>query len=121
MKAVNYLKVLGSVACVALACHAYAQTSDMNAATTQTPATATSIPAAKSVKKAGHQLGYSVRKALAKAQGVDVSNISVRARGGSVTLTGTVPDEGQIDKAGDAAKTVKGVSSVDNKLTVMQQ
>jgi osmotically-inducible protein OsmY len=45
----------------------------------------------------------------------------VRARGGAVTLTGTVPDEGQIEAAGAAAKGVAGVTSVSNKLTVMQQ
>ncbi|QCP50887.1 BON domain-containing protein [Trinickia violacea] len=119
MKAVNYLKALGGVACVVLACSAYAQASDTSAAATA-PATA-SAPAAKAVKKANRQLGYTVRKALAKAQGLDVSNISVRARGGAVTLTGTVPDQGQIDTAGDTAKGVKGVTSVTNKLSVMQQ
>jgi osmotically-inducible protein OsmY len=50
-----------------------------------------------------------------------VSNIAVRARGGAVTLTGSVPDQGQIDAAGEAAKGVAGVTSVSNKLNVMQQ
>ncbi|MCO8649772.1 BON domain-containing protein, partial [Burkholderia multivorans] len=31
------------------------------------------------------------------------------------------PDQAQIDKAGEAAKGVKGVTSVTNKLTVQQQ
>ncbi|TKC91148.1 BON domain-containing protein [Trinickia terrae] len=117
MKAVNYLKALGGVACVVLACSAYAQASDTAAA----PAATASAPSAKAVKKANRTLGYTVRKALAKTQGLDVSNISVRARGGAVTLTGTVPDQGQIDAAGEAAKGVKGVTSVANKLSVMQQ
>jgi len=43
----------------------------------------------------------------------------VRARGGAVTLTGSVPDQSQVDKAGDVAKTVDGVTSVANKLTVV--
>jgi hyperosmotically inducible protein len=30
-----------------------------------------------------------------------------------------VPDQGQIDKAGDVAKGVDGVTSVSNKLTVV--
>jgi hyperosmotically inducible protein len=50
-----------------------------------------------------------------------VSSISVRARGGAVTLTGSVPEQGQIDAAGDVAKGVAGVTSVSNKLTVVQQ
>ena len=58
---------------------------------------------------------------LFRSQGVDVSNIAVRARGGAVTLTGSVPDQGQIDAAGQAAKGVAGVTSVSNKLTVVQQ
>jgi hyperosmotically inducible periplasmic protein len=107
MKAVNYLKALGGVACMVLACGAFAQASATSAAPAA-PATA-SAPAAKAVKKANRTLGYTVRKALAKAQG------------GAVTLTGTVPDQGQIDLAGDAAKGVKGVTSVSNKLSVMQQ
>ncbi|HEY3598320.1 MAG TPA: BON domain-containing protein, partial [Paraburkholderia sp.] len=38
-----------------------------------------------------------------------------------VTLTGSVPDQGQIDMAGDSAKGVAGVTSVSNKLNVQQQ
>ncbi len=72
-------------------------------------------------QEANSQLGRKVRAALAKTQGIDVSNIAVRARGGAVTLTGSVPDQGQIDAAGEAAKGVAGVTSVSNKLNVMQQ
>jgi hyperosmotically inducible protein len=116
MKKVNYLKALVGAASVVLACSAFAQASNTGAAATAAPASA-----AKAAKHANRQLGRQVRAALAKAQGVDVSNISVRARGGAVTLTGTVPDQGQIDKAGATAQGVAGVTSVANKLTVMQQ
>ncbi len=116
MKTVAFLKTLGAVVCVAVACSAYAQ-DDAASAAAGTMATAP----AKSTKSTDRKLGYAVRKAISRAQGVDVSNISVRARGGAVTLTGSVPDQGQIDKAGDAAKGVAGVTSVSNKLTVMQQ
>ena len=75
----------------------------------------------KAGKHANHELGRKVRAALTKTQGLDVSHIAVRARGGAVTLTGSVPVEGQIAVAGDAAKGVAGVTSVTNKLSVVQQ
>jgi osmotically-inducible protein OsmY len=115
MKSVGYLKTLGSVVAMVVACNVYAQASDATGTTAAPAASATSS------KKANSQLGRKVRSALAKAQGVDVSNIAVRARGGAVTLTGSVPNQGQIDAAGAAAKGVAGVTSVSNKLSVEQQ
>ncbi|MFM0169959.1 BON domain-containing protein [Paraburkholderia sediminicola] len=117
MKSVGFLKTLGSVVAMVVACNVYAQASDATA----TGTTAAPAASAKATKKANSQLGRKVRGALAKTQGVDVSNIAVRARGGAVTLTGSVPDQGQIDAAGQAAKGVAGVTSVSNKLTVVQQ
>ena len=114
MKSVDFLKALGGVVAVVIACNTYAQSSDAMAASG-----AMAAPSAKAVKKENRTLGRKVRSALAKAQGIDVSSISVRARGGAVTLTGSVPDQGQIDKAGDVAKGVDGVTSVSNKLTVV--
>jgi hyperosmotically inducible protein len=113
MKSVDFLKALGGVVAVVIACNTYAQSSDAMASG------AMAAPSAKAMKKENRQLGRKVRGALAKAQGIDVSSISVRARGGAVTLTGSVPDQGQIDKAGDVAKGVDGVTSVSNKLTVV--
>jgi hyperosmotically inducible protein len=115
MKSVDFLKALGGVVAVVVACNAYAQSSDAMGAS----GAAMAAPSAKTVKKENRQLGRKVRGALAKAQGISVSNISVRARGGAVTLTGSVPDQGQVDKAGDVAKGVDGVTSVSNKLTVV--
>ncbi|WP_025601082.1 BON domain-containing protein [Burkholderia sp. WSM2230] len=117
MKSVGFLKTLGSVVAMVVACNVYAQASDATA----TGTTAAPAATAKASKKANSQLGRKVRAAISKVQGVDVSNIAVRARGGAVTLTGSVPDQGQIDAAGEAAKGVAGVTSVSNKLTVMQQ
>jgi len=116
MKTVGVLKTLGSVVAMVVACNVYAQAS--GPATDSTAATAASV---KAGKRANHQLGRKVRAALSKTQGLDVSNIAVRARGGAVTLTGSVPSQGQIDAAGTAAKGVAGVTSVSNKLTVVQQ
>jgi hyperosmotically inducible periplasmic protein len=113
MKATDLLKALGVVVCIAVASSAYAQSSDAMAASGTMAA-----PSAKDVKKANRKLGLQVRKALAHAQGFDVSNVFVRARGGAVTLTGTVPDSSQIGQAEEVAKGVPGVTSVNNKITL---
>ena len=114
MKTVNLLKALGIALCVATAPGAYAQASDA----TDSGMAASSNSRTKTVKKADRKLGLDVRKALSRAQGFDVSNVYVRARGGAVTLTGSVPDGAQIPQAEEVAKNVAGVKSVSNKLTV---
>jgi hyperosmotically inducible periplasmic protein len=116
VKTVNLLKALGIALCVATASSAYAQSSAAMAA----PA-ASASPNPKAVKSADRKLGLSVRKALSKTQGFDVSNVFVRARGGAVTLTGSVPDGAQIPQAEEVAKNVAGVKSVNNKLTLGTQ
>ncbi len=73
-----------------VACNVYAQAKRCNGSRHGSPAAS-----AKASKKANSQLGRKVRAAISKTQGVDVSNISVRARGGAVTLTGSVPDQGR--------------------------
>ncbi len=116
MKSVAILKTLAAVACVTVACSVYAQDNSASGA-----AATTSAAPAPSAKKVDRKLGYSVRKALSKAQGLDVSNITVRSKAGAVSLTGSVPTQGQIDQAGQIAQGVAGVKSVSNKLTVEQQ
>ena len=117
MKAVDLLKALGVVVCVAVASSAYAQSSDA-AAASSTESAAPTKAQKSSTKKEDRKLGYSVRRALSKAQGFDVSNVYVRARSGAITLTGTVPEGGQIAQAEEVAKGVTGVKSVSNKITL---
>jgi hyperosmotically inducible periplasmic protein len=119
MKSVDFVKALGAVVCVTVAMSAYAQNnSDQNAApAAAAPAQAAPAPA-KSARRADRRLGYQVRHALSRTQGLNVSNIAVRSRGGAVTLTGTVTSQGQIDQAGQVAQGVAGVTSVTNRLTV---
>jgi len=110
MKIRTAMKLLVVLGCVALAPSVYAQSSDSMAAP----------PAGHSGKAtpADKKLARDVRKAMAKAQGFDVSNVFVKARGGAVTLSGSVPDGGQIQQGGEIAKSVPGVTSVNNKLTL---
>ena len=114
MKTVNLLKALGIALCVATASSAYAQASDaMASGTMAAPATN-----AKSTRQTDRKLGRDVRRALARTPGFNVSNVFVRARGGAVTLSGSVPVGAQIQQAGDVARGVPGVTSVANKLTL---
>jgi osmotically-inducible protein OsmY len=115
VKTVNLLKALGIAVCMATASSAYAQASDAMA-----PANQAAAPAAnsKSAHQADRKLGRDVRRALARAQGFNVSNVFVRARGGAVTLTGSVPQGSMIQQAADVAKGVPGVTSVNNRITI---
>ncbi|AFR17072.1 unnamed protein product [Burkholderia pseudomallei] len=122
MKSIVSKAVAGMIV-AALACgNAFAQASGA-AAEASAPAAAqnASKAAAKTARKSNRKLGYAVRKAISKVNGVNVSNITVRTKGGVVTLEGSVPDASQIDKAVEAAKGVAGVVSVNNKLSVQPQ
>ncbi|HVE10281.1 MAG TPA: BON domain-containing protein [Paraburkholderia sp.] len=117
MNAVDLLKVLVVSGCMAGASCVYAQSSD-GAATSGDAATAAPAPSAKQMHAADRKLARDVRRAMAKAQGFDVSNVFVRARSGAVTLTGSVPEGDQIAQAGEIAKGVAGVKSVSNRVTL---
>jgi osmotically-inducible protein OsmY len=112
MKAFPAIKVIGGALIVLASLNAYAQT-DASA-----PAAATSAPTAKQTKQANRALQRKVRSTLARTKGLSMSNLTVRARGGDVTLQGSVPDAGQIPIATQAAQGVAGVNSVKSALTV---
>ncbi|CAB3753626.1 BON domain-containing protein [Paraburkholderia solisilvae] len=114
MNAIDLLKVMVVAGCVALTSSAWSQSSDSMGTTDS----ATTTTDAKAMKKADRKLAHDVRRAMAKAQGFDVSNVFVRARSGVVTLTGTVPEGDQIAQAGEIAKGVAGVKSVANRVTL---
>ncbi|CAB3770167.1 Osmotically-inducible protein Y [Paraburkholderia humisilvae] len=59
-----------------------------------------------------------VRRALSRSSGVNSTGIHVTARQGIVTLTGWVPQRSQVERAGSVARSVRGVRSVSNRLTV---
>lgn len=58
-----------------------------------------------------------VRRALRRVPEMDDSAIHIRAHRGVVTLTGSVPESWQISRAGNAARSVRGVRGVQNRLT----
>ncbi|MFP4831583.1 BON domain-containing protein [Paraburkholderia sp. BR10879] len=113
----------GQVVCVTLAFaiaggvpRASAQTSVSPAVDTsaQMAAVATSAPR----RRSDAMLAGDVRRALVRNPGVNSMNIHVQVRGGTVTLTGWVPQRSQIERASIAARSVRGVRAVSNRLTV---
>ncbi len=114
MKTVGILSALCLTVAIAMPVAAYAQASDAMAAPDASSATSSK----KAVSKADRALARAVRRALSKAQGFNVSNVYVRARSGAVTLSGSVDTGDQITQAETVAKTVSGVNSVSNKLTL---
>ena len=59
-----------------------------------------------------------VKAELIKAPNISSLKIEVDTKAGAVTLTGEVPSEAVKTQAGDIAKAAKGVTSVNNNLTV---
>ena len=94
------------------------------AASAQAGALASTMPAPASAAPTGKQADRALRRkvyaAIGKEKAIDAGNISVRAKNGAVTLTGTVSDTAQVGKVEEIAKGVPGVTSVTNKLTVQK-
>jgi hyperosmotically inducible periplasmic protein len=67
------------------------------------------------------QVAKDVRKAIKKAGGVDMAALVVRVKNGVVTLAGSVPAASEAARAAEVAKSVSGVVSVRNKLTVQTE
>ncbi|HTJ95787.1 MAG TPA: BON domain-containing protein [Pararobbsia sp.] len=119
MKARHLVHALGASLLALSISAAHAQASDTAAAS------AAAAPSAKLTKKqaraANHKLAQAVRKALYGTKGLVSSDITVLARNGVVTLDGTVPDQPQIDLAGQTAQGVSGVTSVRNNVQLYQK
>jgi osmotically-inducible protein OsmY len=112
MKARNIVNLLVVLGCVTLTSNVYAQASNaMPMASSPAAGSGKATPADK-------KLARDVRKALSKAPNFNVSNVFVKARGGVVTLSGSVSDGPQMQQATEVAKGVPGVTSVSNHLTL---
>ena len=82
------------------------------------PGGANPASSGKQMRAADRALQKSVRRALAKTKGLDVINITIRARNGDVVLEGSVPEQSQIDLAMRVAQGVPGVNSVKSALII---
>lgn len=88
------------------------QASDANGSRTASAAQA---------KPSDRQIAKSVRRAIRQGGGVDMAALTVRVKGGVVTLGGSVPSADEAAKAANAARKVNGVADVRNRLTVQTE
>lgn len=109
MKTIQVLKTAGSIACVAFALHANAQT---NAA----------APSSASETVGQHiddgTITTKVKTDLLAAKDVKSTHIHVKTRSGVVWLTGTVPSSDDKMAAEKVVANVSGVDSVKNHLKI---
>lgn len=109
MKTIQFLKAAGSVACVAFALNATAQTS-------------ASAPPASSETIGQHiddgTITTRSKADLLAARNVKSTHIHVKTRKGVVWLTGSVPTADDKSAAEEVVQNVKGVTSVKNHLKV---
>jgi hyperosmotically inducible periplasmic protein len=59
-----------------------------------------------------------VAGALATTPGIESLDIAVAAQSGTIHLSGSVPDQRQMDKARDVAQNIDGVERVVSRLAV---
>ncbi|MFM0056148.1 BON domain-containing protein [Paraburkholderia phytofirmans] len=119
MKAINTFKLMGGALIVVVSVNAWSQTSESAATSTQSTMAPAGEGSAKSARQANRALSRKVLHALSKG-GVSTSRMNVIAKGGAVTLAGSVSDSSEIDKAAQLAKGVPGVTSVKNSLTLKE-
>jgi hyperosmotically inducible protein len=109
MKTLHFIKAAGSIACVAFALNATAQTS--------------SAPPAASETMGQHiddgTITTKVKADLLKASNVKSTHIHVKTRNGVVWLTGTVPSSDDKAAAAEVTQNVGGVQNVKNRLKVV--
>ena len=110
MKTIQLLKTAGSIACVAFALNATAQTT-------------ASAPSASSESIGQHvddgTITTKVKADLLGAKNVKSTHIHVKTHKGVVWLTGTVPSSDDKAAAAEVTQNVDGVSSVKNHLKVV--
>lgn len=79
---------------------------------------AASGAAAPSGRKADRALRRKVYAAIGKDKEISAGDIGVTAKDGAVTLNGTVSETAQIGKVEELVRSVPGVTSVTDRLTV---
>ncbi|RKE37600.1 BON domain-containing protein [Paraburkholderia sp. BL23I1N1] len=123
MKTMNGLRVALGVAIAAASISGWAQdgaSAGASAGTASAAVTASGGMTATAARQANRALRRKVYAALAKHKEIDAGNIGITAKGGAVTISGTVPDASLINTVAEVAKGVEGVTSVGSKLTVQK-
>ena len=122
MKSIQVRALAIAVLILAASGNAWSQSGQTGRAPAGTPAAsaAESVVAPVSTRKADRALRRKVYVAIGKHKNISAGNIGIVARGGAVTLSGTVTDAAQVNEVGQIAKAVPGVTSVTNKLVVQK-
>jgi len=68
--------------------------------------------------RADNLLAAEVNRALVRSRALRAGDINVGVQNAVVTLQGTVSSEAAVSRAGQIVQKIKGVRSVDNRLTV---
>ncbi|CAD6507885.1 BON domain-containing protein [Paraburkholderia sabiae] len=105
---------------IALSINAWAQGGDPTSAPAASVLAASGASAPATGKKADRALRRKVYAAIGKNKEIKAGSISVTAKDGAVTLSGSVPDNNQIPKVAEIARGVPGVTSVTSKLVVQK-
>jgi osmotically-inducible protein OsmY len=116
MKTIYTVGLVSAALMISASMDVLAQPQSASTPASAADASGTSAPA--SGRKADRALRRAVYAAIGRHKEISAGNISVIAKGGAVTLSGTVTDASQINQVADIAKGVPGVTSVTNKLTV---
>jgi hyperosmotically inducible periplasmic protein len=114
------LRIAGAVLFASASVHAWAQpdASAVNAVPNTAAIAASSATTPQNARAANRALRHKIYLAIVKHKEISAGDINVVAKGGAVTLNGTVVDASQIDKVAEIAQGVPGVTSVTSKLTV---
>ncbi|MGF6659670.1 hyperosmotically inducible protein [Paraburkholderia atlantica] len=121
MNANNASRIIGATLVAAIAsASAYASAQPALCATADVVAQKVAASGSPPRPKPDTSIVRDVRRALRRVPDMDDSKIHIRSSQGVVTLTGTVPESWQISRAANAARSVLGVKSVRNRLTVRE-
>lgn len=116
MNVIHSVRQAGGALLLVASIQTYAQASDQATTGNANPQSATDQHKVDSATN--YSLGRKVRTALSKAMGISASHIIVRSANGNVTLQGTVPQWTDGEKAEEIAKSVPGVVSVRNQMSI---
>ncbi|MBB2979907.1 BON domain-containing protein [Paraburkholderia tropica] len=124
MKLRGLVSAASLVAVFAWSSHAEAQ--DNSAQAPQAASQPASQPASltkaqrKAQRQADRKLARAVREALTHTKGLQTAQINVLSKSGNVSLVGSLPDETQIQLAGEVAQSVPGVVKLTNMLHIRE-
>lgn len=120
MKLRGLFSAASLVAVFAWSSHAQAQ--DNSAQAPQAASQPASLTKAqrKAQRQADRKLARAVREALTHTKGLQTAQINVLSKSGNVSLVGSLPDETQIQLAGEVAQSVPGVVKLTNMLHIRE-